>query len=74
MSAELQKLKQRQQQLENRNALLEKLHQLSAARPEQGTYVEGVIVVSLANMAGEQHSICLSISYLASPVQHDTVT
>ena len=40
MTAELQQLKERGQQLESRNAVLEKLNQLNAAKPQyavQGT-------------------------------------
>ena len=37
MTAELQQLKEREQQLESRNAVLEKLNQLDAAKPQQAS-------------------------------------
>ena len=43
MTAELQQLKEREQQLESRNALLEKLNQLNAAKPQHA--MEGTSLV-----------------------------
>lgn len=51
MTAELQKLKDRQQQLESRNAILEKLHHLDAAQPRQVTDDSKIAVVRLPAVA-----------------------